>query len=88
MLLEILPSLKFTCYSSLFQLELCHDPHSLWVATTNSTINNWVRTYYENHYQQVHYIDWLLKLIENCSETKLSLGDFQRSIYMNTLKHQ
>ena len=33
----------YLCFSYSLQLELCSETHSLWVATTNSTINNWVR---------------------------------------------
>ena len=38
-----------------FQLEVCHDPHSLWVATTNSTINNWVRHLYLGIYTSIDH---------------------------------
>lgn len=34
-------TLLFVEDAPVLKLELCHDPHSLWVATTNSTINNW-----------------------------------------------
>lgn len=33
----------YMCFYYSLQLAVCSEPHSLWAATTNSTINNWVR---------------------------------------------
>lgn len=38
-------TLLFVENAPVLNLELCPEPHSLWVATTNSTINNWPISY-------------------------------------------